>query len=231
MSEEYEREQEGQSAEETSNDLLKNMKAELDRKQDNMSAQIDKMSSTQELLLSQLTAATSKPEQTSSDLENLMYTDPKAAVEQITASVEARVEKRMDAKLNATQQQSSTISELVSAFPELNDSNHTLTKAAIAIYEKMDDTLRKNPASYKSAVYQAAVEEGFKPISKRKKSQHDDFTFGGTNGGSSKSRADNDQSVDNSVLATAEAFGIDIKDKATKERLKKHASRNFFKYK
>jgi hypothetical protein len=151
------------------------------------------------------------------DVEQMLYNDPKkfAAVTRESIKKELREENLRE------QNRNSVLVNLVKEYPELNDKNHELTKAAVQIFDTLPD--RESELSYQTAVYQAAASHGILPKSKRKQVDSDNFTMSGGSSGSGenprKNKKMNDKVAEFAGIFSA-AVGRDLsKDAKYFERL------------
>lgn len=199
---------------------IENIKGEFSRKHDALAAQVTKLAETNAALLQQIQALKSpqpKPEPKEKPIEDLLYDNPAEAVQKITQKVRGDIKRELDEERTTQQRQTKAINELYSEFPEFSDQEHDLTKKALEIYGKMEDAEKADPKALKLAGYQAAVEMGVKPKSKR--AQDDDsFSFGGTSQGG-RPRRDSSK-LDPAVTEFAKLMGLNMDDQKVMERLK-----------
>lgn len=204
-----------------------NIKAEMQRKYSNLeqglTATNQKLAELMNVLNSPKPPVQAQPE----DLEDLMYKNPQAFIQKVTSQVEAKVEQRLNVEKQKQNEIQTTISNLVSDFPELNKVEHPLYEKAQEIYGSMTEAQKANPAYWESAVYRAAAETGIKPKKMRKKeeSENDDFVLGG-NKRNKSSKQENDE-VSVGTIEFAKRLGLDVSKKETLERLKARSKKNF----
>lgn len=199
-------------------DRVHNLKMEMDRKLGNAEAQMKKLADTNAALLKQIESlrAPAPVAPKEKPIEDLIYDDPRQAVEKITQTVRTTLKKELDAEQLQQRKQTQTINELYSEFPEFADSNHDLTKKALEVYGKMDDAEKADPKALKLAAYQAAVELDVKPKSRR--GDDDSFSFGSTPSGG-RPRRDSSK-LDPKVADFARLMGVNIDDPKVAERMK-----------
>lgn len=162
-------------------------------------------------------------------LEELIYDDPAAAVDEITNSVTAKVTERFNQ--GARKQQ--TAQRLISEFPEIQDESHALTKKADEIYRSLPQDEQDHPMAYKTAVSEAALELGIAPKSKRKPVVEDDDSFVAPRGGSGEPRGKSrrkEGELPEETVEIAALMGVDLSDAKTLERVKKNAKRGYGEY-
>lgn len=194
------------ASQKTLTDTLNNMKAELNRKVSNIEARVTPAK----------VVAEEEP------LEDMIYSNPKKVIETIRAQVNQDTQQT----LNARDQHTQVIGDLMYDFPELQDKNSDLFKAAVAGYQAMTPQEQANPMAYKLAVKSAAVDMGVKPRSKR--SADDDFSLNGDGGGHSgrdRRGRSRDNELSDETLAFAEKVGFNINDPKVVERIKARAQR------
>jgi hypothetical protein len=216
-------------------DPIKNVKAEFDRKMGNFEGKLSSLEQTNAALLSQLKAMApipTKTEKKEPKLKDIWYDDPEAAAKAIKEEAKAELRKEFQGANQQQQRQTATLNSLVTDFPELQDTSHEFTKRAVELYTALPEEEKGSPAAYKAAVREAALEMGVKPMSKRDDNYVDQFT--GISGGSSTANRprQNKRSaqLDPATLSFAEAVGLDITDTKVKDRLLKHAQRDFRRY-
>lgn len=213
-------------------DEIKNMKAEMTRKLSNTESTLAALKASQEALLAQIQSMAPKaapaPQESLSDL---MYKDPEAYAQKVLAEAEKRADAKLNERMTAQSRQQAVISDLVNQFPELQDGDHELTKAAVAKFNAMSDAERSSPVAYKTAVMEAALEAGVKPKSKRERSEGDEYVGRGSSGSAGKS-SKRSQEIDPRTVAFAELVGLDISKPEVKERLKtNHGRESYLKWK
>lgn len=201
---------------------LKNIKAEFNRKLENLA-------STQQELINAITGLYVKnngsPKEEDSDIDTLIISDPKKAVNRIKSEAKNEIMKEIQDQNKLSQEQQAVISNIINDFPELSDPNHELTVKTIEIFGRMSEREKALPLSYKVAAREAADELNILPKKKRNSnSDNDSFTLNAKKGNYNK---DKNNKVEDSTLAFAEAMGLDINNKDLVERLAKHAKRNF----
>ena len=190
---------------------LNNLKAELNRKVSNLETRIPQPVKVQQ------------PEES---LEDLIYTNPKKVIE----TIEERVNRGVDAKLNAQTRHTQVIGDLMYDFPELQDKNSELFKEAVSNYNSLSPEEQNSPSAYKLAVKDAALNLGVRPRSKR--SEDDDFMVSGSGSSAGQSRKrSREGDLSDETLAFAQKVGFNIDDPKVVERIKARAQRrNWNKY-
>jgi hypothetical protein len=205
---------------ESAPDELKNLKAEFNRKLGNVEQTL-KDSNAQLLAQMQqmLKPKVQEPVREGADLEDLFYKDPKA----YAAKIEERTIQAMDSRIaqreTVNAQRNNVIAQLSREFPELSVDDHELTQLALKKYNELAKESGATPATYKAAVYEAALEQGIKPRSKRPDSD-DSFSLSGS--GSGKRSAKKTDELDPGVAETAIAFGVDPERVKARMKNSKH---------
>jgi hypothetical protein len=216
-------------------DPINNVKQEFTRKLGNVESQVAELTKANQQLLAQLqnfTASKQAPVVVEENLEDLWYKDPNAAA----AKIEARTEKRIEAKIaqtqRAQQKQNQTLNKLVSEYPELNDESNPLYKKAVEIYTAMDDDDKVSPTAYRLAVKEAAQELNVKPVNKRSEEELDAYSVSSSSTYSNRpqTRGKREDEVDPRTLAFAKALGRPVDDPKYLESLKKSARKQWTKY-
>ena len=208
-------------------DPIKNLKAEFGRK-------MDSFEQTQQALLAQLEkmnkpAPATKPTKKESNLDSVWFDKPEAAAEEIVSRAEARIDKKIADNAAITIKQQNVMAELVGAFPELSQGNHELTQAAVRVYNAMSDDEKQSPIAYKAAVKEAALDLGYKPMSKRTEEEQEFSLRGGSRSRSSDSRKSEKLSPETEEFARL--MGVDVDKKEVRERLiNKHGRKNYTRY-
>lgn len=213
----------------STSDPVHNVKQEFNRKLGNVEAKMSQLEQTNAALLQQLqnmVPAKQEPAVASRSINDVWLDNPEAAASMVAEAAEARVMSR----LTAQAQESNTIAQLASEFPELTDNNSALTKRAIEVYGAFSKEDKKSPVAYKAAVREAAMELGI--VSKSKREQYeDDVSIKGS--GASRARQEQgnkrrDSGVDADTAEFARLVGVDIDDPKVKERIKSRHSRRTY---
>ncbi|NIO44967.1 MAG: hypothetical protein GTN36_05450 [Candidatus Aenigmarchaeota archaeon] len=213
----------------TFNDEIASKIDEINTKYSSQSQQLEQLMNMQQQLVSQIQAANQDKEEMnyysdSEDLESLIISNPAEAIKRISETVK----KEVTTEINTNNYTNQVLTNLYSEYPELKDDNSDLTKKALQIHALHGEGRKKDPIAIKASVHEAALELGLLPTSKRKSQSSDEYTFGASN--NNRREKSSKTKVNDLTLAAAEAFGLDINDKAVVERLNKHSQRNFRKY-
>lgn len=209
-------------------DPIHNVKQEFNRKLGNFESKISALEQTNAALIQQLQglAAPRQEPASSKSLNDVWLDNPEAAATMVAEAAEARVM----SKLTAQAQESNTIAQLTSEFPELSDNNSALTKRAIEVYGSFSKEDKKSPVAYKAAVREAAMELGI--VSSSKRSQYEDDVSikgqGSTRNRQEQSRSKRGSEVDPDTAEFARLVGVDIDDPKVKERIKARHSRRTY---
>jgi len=206
----------------------KNLKAEMDRKFDNIQKQnqeiADQSKQTNQQIQSVLDSLSAmnqkpKPAPSVSELADLEYTDPDRYAEIKANEREDKFEKRMMDNLDKREERGQTMGRLVADFPELSDTNSKLTKRAIEIHNTLGNELKETGAGYELAVTRAAREIGTVEMSRR--GEKDDGTGSEDLGEfmSDADRGERDKNKDKSseLHSKTEAFLLEIEKRTNKK--------------
>lgn len=210
-------------------DPVHNVKQEFNRKLGNVEEKMSRLEQTNAALLQQLqglVAPKQEPTAPSKTINDVWLDNPEAAADMVASAAEARVMSR----LTAQAQESNTIAQLASEFPELTDNNSALTKRAIEVYGSFSKEDKKSPVAYKAAVREAAMELGIVSSSKREQYE-DDVSVKGS--GSNKARQEQGgkrrtAEIDADTAEFARLVGVNIDDPKVKERIKSRHSRRTY---
>lgn len=219
---------------ESTQDPIKNMKAEMDRKFKNITETLKQQN---DALAQQLTAINQavtpkKQEAKEENLDDLSYTNPTLYAQKIAEMAANRVDQR----LNQSSQINSTLQQMISEYPELQDQSSRLYKKAIQTFAGLSDSEKASANGVKYAIREAAADEGIVPASKRssrRNDDNDDFSFGGDVSNDSDKRKDrrSDTKVDPRTVELSRLLGRDVNDPKVKASLEKTVKRkNYTKY-
>ena len=219
-----------------------NIQAEFSRKFKNLSeqteaqrAQSEAMNQKMDAIIQALThqQAPKKQEMSSQDLEDLKYTDPDKYVAIQTAKIKDEVMTEVNSAQAQANERQAMLTDMVSKYPELNNPNSDVYKAALKNYQGLSDAQKQDPSTYKLAILDAVAETGVVPVSKRNKNDDLDEFIGGRGDSSNPGRKERGSSADKLDPRTEEVarlMGLDPADKEVQKKLKKHANRKWNKY-
>lgn len=227
------------SADDGDSERIKNLQREFERKLNNTAdltqKQLQQLAETQQKLLEQFSTLSTSKQESEEDLENLMYSDPKAyaaKIKEMTKNeVLQEVKKSTESYNSKTAALQSAVNEAISQFPELSQSNNPLTQRVYSIVGS--DPAKIDPKDLKLAVYQAATELNIAPINQRKAamSKNDDFSGLSSKGQKGKSpKSSNSGVLPEGVKAWAQALGLNLNDPTTKKRLEARVKRDWIKF-
>lgn len=218
-----------------SQDLMKNMKAEFDRKLSDMNATLQRTMEEQKQLLSSLAAP--KQDVVDEDIEDVWFKDPKKAMSIVEKRVEEKFNRKLESEKSANSAKQAVITELVSNYPELNDNNNEMTKR---VYELLGSVPSGgfDPRDLKMAALQAAQELDIKPVTKRVKKakeqdvdEEDYFDVPTRRGRSRDVESEGGEGKLNKVTETwAQLLGLNTSDPKVKANLIKNSKRNWTKF-
>lgn len=221
-----------------SEDVIKNLKEEVNRKLGNTEASLAELQKQNQALLDQIGKMNEantqiKSKAASSEeikLSDLIYDDPDKAIEIIQQRAEEKITKKLEAQKLSETKTTETLNKLIAEFPELSNTDTDLYKKAIEIYNEMDEADKTSPLAYKSAVYAAATNIGVKPKSKRSEDESQDFTLSSSSSAPSRSSRKSSK-LDEGIIESAKLMGLDTEDPKVVERLKARSKRkNWLKY-
>lgn len=208
-----------------------NLKAEFNRKQkeleDKMTSQLSKLAESQKALLDRLESLnqpTKQASESSDDIEDLWYSDPRKAASKIKEETQAEIRKQYEADQARQTKQNQMINDLTRKYPELSDVNSPLTQKVYEIYNQFAPEDQQNPTSIKAAVLEAASELGVMPTSKRQNTQEETFSMGSSTG-SRRPTPKKEEELSEKTEQWAALLGLNINDKKTRESLKKRSER------
>lgn len=199
-------------------DEIKNLKAEFNRKFENLNKNNEELKS---LLQSALKPSTPESHKDSGDeLETLMYTKPAEAVRRIKEEAKKEIRTEIDARDVETQKRNTVIQSLYKEYPELGIESSELYTLATKKYDEMAKEYGHSPAVYKAAVAEAAQETGTRPKSKRPV-DNDDYSLSGSSSRSSRGSTRKNDELDPLIMEVAERMGADparVKARANKRK-------------
>ena len=212
---------------------LKNLKGEFSRKFKNQEDQLRQLTeANQQMLAAIQTMAQSRQEEVkpnvsdSEELEDLVFSNPAKFAEKIAETVSSKLASQVDQKLSNKDQQAAQMAQMMAEYPELNDTDHPMTKDAVSIYGKMSKAEQANPSAYKQAILEAAMGNGLLPKSKRGAISDEDFSLpAGTRYNSSVDRKGRKGKLHPAALDLAEKLGMPVGDKEYVEKLKYHSTK------
>jgi hypothetical protein len=207
-------------------DPIKNLKAEFGRKQENIENQLKASQEALQAIMAKLDQQ-SKPAAATKPTKVSVFDDEEA----FAASIKEEVRKEFREEQQVTSQYQTIAGQLYNQYPELNDQGSELFKAAQEKLKGLSpEQMMKQPMLLKTAVLEAAAENGIRP--RHKRSQDDDnFSVGAGSAGRRSPSKPKDE-LDPQVLETARLMGRDVSDPKVVESLKKAAKRtNWGQYK
>lgn len=191
-----------------SNEEIKNLKAEFNRKLDNQNTQLQ---SILEALNKQSAPA---PKLESKKVSVFEDEDAYASRIKHEAVQEA---KREIAQQNAVVTKHQTVvAKIMNDYPEVQDNESALMRRSREIFASYDSDEQASPIAMKTAVAEAASELGIKPRAKRPVT--DEYVASSSGSGSSGRKKDPE--VSNQTLEFARIMGLDVSDKNVRNRLK-----------
>lgn len=227
-------------------DPVKNMKAEMDRKLGNVEGAITKLTETNSALAAQLERLSKQvpdanirtnPAPTKSWSERF-YEDEAGTLMAVKEEAKREALEAARSMHAIESQKNAALSQMVNDYPELTDAGSDLRKKAVEVFNSMSKEDQASPSALKLAVREAAADLAVLPKSKRKDTvieDNDDDTFALSGGGSGKTSGDRKRKegkLSEATLTFAELLGRPVTDEKYLERLKKASERsNWSKYK
>jgi hypothetical protein len=228
----------GGEAEDQQVDPNRNMKAEFDRKIQNVMDTTNQR--LQEIAQMLKPAQQAEPDLDYADLKSKIYDDPGYVIKQIEERADRRAEAAANRIVNNAVQKSTAsqqaVNEVAMIYPEFTQPGSTAAQRAVEIGASQDPSLRGTAAGVKLAMMQAAAEQGLTPASARRqqpRTNTDDFSVGERGGsGQRQQRRQQDptKDIDPKTLEFAALLGVDINDPKRLEGLQRASQRKYNKY-
>jgi hypothetical protein len=225
--------------EQTDENGIKNLKAEMDRKLDNVREMLAQQNQQFQSELGNIVSTIKETQaargSADTDLEDLKYSDPDKYVQIMTERVVNEkvdsLEKRQQAIRVAEQNRNTKIAELSMEYPELKSTDSELTIKTLQIYNGMSDEQKSSAEGIELAIRKAASDIGVLPKSKRREDDGDSFSMApdGSNTRSSRSKSRSEK-LDPKTEAFAQLLGLDTSDAKVRESLQNKAKRNYNKW-
>jgi len=208
---------------------VQNLKAEFSRKMEKTSADVAALKQSNEQVIAALEAFAAKssppaPAADDSDDEDLLYSDPSKYKAKLKAEVLQEVNQVQQSREASQQVFQQTVAELVSDFPELNRTDTEMYKKTMEVLQQYPQDQRNSPAVMRAASYQAAVDIGLPPSSKRAAQDDDSFSLSAVGGNPRSGKKSSE--VDEKTKTIAGLFGMNTEDKETIENLKNRQKRD-----
>lgn len=211
-----------------------NVKAEFNRKLDNLTQTINTQWQDMQAVLASLASkptapAASEPRESKKPLKDLIYEDDASFEQAIENRIASTVEKKIRTQADQSAQLNNIVAEVGSKFPEFNQPSSEAYQAALKKHASLPQHLRGTAEGVKIAMLETVADLGLVPTSKRDRtSEADDFSLSGK--GSAKKVGKKGAELDEATTFWAEAFGVKVKDEKVQERLKKYSNREWRKY-
>lgn len=217
-------------------DKYKNLKAEMDRKLDNITQQLSQSNQSVQAMMEQALAQLSQRSQQPAanaptrKLSDLILEDPDAAEREIENRINTRVNQAVNQVTESSSKTNNAIVQLQNDYPELRDTNSELSQKAIAIYNNLPKHLVGTPEGTRYAIREAAAELAVIPASKRKKSADagDDFVAAGNTGSGSRKPSKKEAEASEGTLALLKLMGKDPNDPKVKKHLEQAVKRDTY---
>lgn len=216
-----------------SQDSLKNLKAEVDRKLSNTTEQLSKIAKqneeltkyVQQLVKTGTPAPSQQPTTEDDDIQSIWFDNPKLAAQKIEDRASKKSFEQFNKMQSETNKRNSIIQEVVSKFPEAADVNSEFSKKTVEIYNRYVSEHGENPMLIKTAAYEAAAELN------RSMNKTDNFSLS-SSGGSNRSQSSRKEAeLPQETLDFAALMGLNVEDPAVVGRLKARSNRNWTRFK
>ncbi len=233
---------EGTTGEEGSTDVqpdpMQNLKAEYNRKLENMQANMQATIAEQNRQLQAILdgLVQSKQQQAPSapakSLKDLMYDDPEAFAEHIAQRADRVADEKINRTVQANQATQNVVFEMQNKFPEFAQSGSEAAKMALEKAQAVPQHLRGTPEGIRLAMQEAALELGLVPASKRRSSNNDDFSVSGQSSRGGNRSSSGKKDIPEDTMTWARLLDPSIEgDPKRMEQLKKSVNRkNFNRY-
>jgi len=176
-----------------SDEVFKNFQSEVGRKFKNNEQKLDQINLSLTQLLQNQQVKPKEPQQTPTELSELMYTDPEKAIDIIGQRVAEKVGKENKSIRNQQTEMNTMINQLAMDYPEITDSNSEVYKKALELAAKdiAGQNREATPLEAEIAIRRAIGEFGLIPVSQRKSEERDEY-MGSGNKGTKKTRTKSD---------------------------------------
>ena len=214
-------------------ELLKNTRAEMQRKTSNLEEKLAQTNAQLEQMLA-LVQQSVKPAESKSEksARDLLYDAPEEFVAHVTEKATRKAQE--EARALAAQQSAinNVIADYSSKYPEIAQQGSEAMQLAVKYGNELPKHLKGTAEGAELAMSKAIAELGLAPVSRRKKaSSEEPEVVGGAARSTNSQSKKPDAKLDDNTLALAQLMGVDLKDKKRVENLAKATSRkNWLKY-
>lgn len=217
------------------NESIVNVKAEFNRKLDNLTQTINTQWQDMQAVLASLASkptapAASEPREAKKPLKDLIYEDDAAFDQALESRIASTVENRLKSQNDQSAQLNRVVADLSVKFPEFNQTNTEAYQLALKKHTTLPKHLQGTADGVRIAMLETVADLGLVPSEKRERTTNaDDFNLSGK--GAAKKAGKKGAEVDEATLMWSEAFGVNTKDEKVQERLKKYSARDWQRYK
>lgn len=215
-----------EKAEAPKDDLVKNLKSEMERKFSN----IEKSNQALMAQLQSISTLNQKPkdEVPKAKLKDVWYEDPDKAADAVVNEATSRMRQELNIERQEQQKKQTVIQSLYKEYPELQDFDNPLTIKAVENFDKLPDDEKMHPMAYRLAVKEAAEDLDIKPKAKRKvKEDRDDFSLSGSDR-EGRQGTRRSSRLDEKTEEFGKLVGLDMDDEKVVERVKGYAQKRNF---
>lgn len=225
-------------AEGTEADPIKNLKSEVSRKFDNISAANAALAQQNAEIKAQLDALVASQRSTNTEVTPSkgkkapdMYDDPEGYAQYVAEIATRAATDNANRTVNSNNEFNSTVAQLTSEYPEFQNNTSELSLETLKIFNSLPKN-EQNSRGIRYAAREAAAIHGIVPVAKRARTSNpDDFDHKGSGGGQ-RPPAPKKTKLDPNALEFAKLMGKDINDPKYIESLTKAAQRDSYnKYK
>lgn len=202
-----------------------NLKAEFNRKIDNVETLLRQQSEIIKSLSQKQTPPPQFQQQESSDadLDDLVLTNPREFAKRVTQNAKAEITQDLQKSKSYEDRRQQILNAIVTDYPEALDQSSSLYKKADEYYRSMSADEQRSPIAMKAAFRDAAIDLDIKPKSKRGDTNVDSFSFGNS-GGSSSRRTPKDEVAPETTELLA-LMGMDTSDPVIQAMAKEKSKR------
>lgn len=149
--------------------------------------------------------------------------DPKVLIQRTNETISKTVASALQEERNRNY----TMASLAQEYPEINSGDAKIREAILTAQKKLPLEMQGSAVGYEMAIKAAMSEQGIVPVSRRQKND-DDYTV--PTGRNTERGGKKSAKLANETLEVAALMGLDPADPKVVERLQKHSTRNFGKY-
>lgn len=231
MNEEENVEQEATAqSEPSSEDIIKNTRAEFARKTSNLETKLAETNAQLEKMVQMVSQnlVQSKPPASGKSARDLLYDSPDEFIEQVTQQATSKAQAEVARSQQMQSAVQSAIMEMSAKYPEFSQAGSEAATKAVEYGSKLPAHLRGTAEGAEIAMARAAAELGLIPQSKRAKSSssNDDAAIGGSSR-SPSSKPSGKAKIDETTFLMGKLLGVDYEaDKSRAKNLEQTTKRS-----